>query len=387
MQKHLLDTFYLFFVVAIFNSVALVPSWAAENSTKLLPKQATLEVTYDAGTDLLSIQAHGVALGKVIQKITKKTNLNVKSLKEDLLKEPVSLEVTKLSVEHSMKKLLQGFNSVFLYSPVPATKQISQPHQLVRVFLLSKKENVQSSALTKLQGTGHQKKASRKGGELIRAIVANKPLVAREIVHVLKMKGMEEEIKKAVVALIETMIASLLAGDAATGHTYYGTLGALKELAPARAVDPLVDLLQDRKAGTLVHSLAARALGEMGQESAVVPLMSVFHSPDSDVRNSAAFGLARIGGDTGLGFLLHVLRNGDIDLQQSAATALAFWGGSQARAVLKQVVAEGQLGKEAIPQNVMEEVISSKILDKPETMPASVNLPIHLNQNHNKIHS
>jgi len=148
MQKYLLDTFYLFFVSAIFNSVALVPSWAAENSTNRPPRQAILEVTYDAGTDLLSIQAHGVALRRVIQKITKKTNLTLKSLKEDLLEEPVSLEVTKLSVEHAMKKLLQGFNSVFLYSPAPATKQISDTYQLVRVFLLSKKENVQSTALS-----------------------------------------------------------------------------------------------------------------------------------------------------------------------------------------------------------------------------------------------
>ncbi len=88
------------------------------------------------------------------------------------------------------------------------------------------------------------------------------------------------------------------------------------------------------------------------------------------MRDSAAYGLARIGGDTGLGFLLQVLRNGDIDLQQSAATALAFWGGSQARAALKQVVAEGKLGKEAIPQNVIEEVISPKKIGKPGTMPA-----------------
>lgn len=135
-------------------------------------------------------------------------------------------------------------------------------------------------------------------------------------------------------------------------------------------VDPLVNLLQDQKAGTLVHALAARALGDMGQESAVGPLMSAFDSHDSDVRDAAAFGLARIGGDTGRGFLLQVLRNGELDLQQSAATALAFWGDRQARAALKQVVAEGQLGKGAIPQNVMEEVISPKILDKSGTMPA-----------------
>jgi len=99
-------------------------------------------------------------------------------------------------------------------------------------------------------------------------------------------------------------------------------------------------------------------------------LMSAFDSGDSDVRDSAAFGLARIGGDTGLGFLLRALRSGDIDVQQSAATALAFWGDGQARAALKQVVAEGQVAKEAIPQNVIEEVISPKILNKPRTSPA-----------------
>ena len=86
------------------------------------------------------------------------------------------------------------------------------------------------------------------------------------------------------------------------------------------------------------------------------------------MRDSATFGLARIGGDTGLGFLLRVLRSRDIDLQQSAATALAFWGDKQARAALKQVVAEGQLEKETTPQNVMEEIISPKTLDKPGTM-------------------
>ena len=43
MQKHLLDTFYIFFVVAVFYSVALAPSWATENSTKPLRKQATIK--------------------------------------------------------------------------------------------------------------------------------------------------------------------------------------------------------------------------------------------------------------------------------------------------------------------------------------------------------
>ena len=65
-----------------------------------------------------------------------------------------------------------------------------------------------------------------------------------------------------------------------------------------------------------------------------------------------------------------MLRSGDLTVQQSAATALAFWGDRQARAALKQVVPEGQLGKEAIPQNVIEEVISPKQIDKPGTMPA-----------------
>ncbi len=355
------------FITAIFFSAAMAISWAAEETTELAPKQASLGVTYDQEYNLLSIQDHGVLLGRVIKEIDKKTDLTVKSLKENLLEAQISLDLERLSLEQAMKKLLQGINTAFYYSPAPAEKRIPATSHLVKVLLLSKKGSMPAdttptreapSSETQLGVT--QMQTPSKGVELIRAIAANKQDLARDIVKALGEKGTKKEIEEAVDALLDAMLSKVHADDSRVERAYFETIAALRELAPERAVNPLVDLLQNEENETRVRILAASGLGEVGQESAVGPLMWAFDGNDPLVREFAATSLAQIGGQRGVDFLVEALSTGDINFQQTAVIALGLQGNDQAKAALRQAIADGQVAQQAIPKDVAEELARRK---------------------------
>lgn len=67
---------------------------------------------------------------------------------------------------------------------------------------------------------------------------------------------------------------------------------ALGELGDSSAIEPLIDALDDRK---LVKDVIAKALGEIGQPQAVEPLLDLLGDESWEVRGTAAKSLGKIG--------------------------------------------------------------------------------------------
>lgn len=66
---------------------------------------------------------------------------------------------------------------------------------------------------------------------------------------------------------------------------------ALEEIGDAMAVEPLINVLNDKNEDGLVRSSAVSALGEIRDKRAVKPLMDAFHGEDNHIRVMAAYAL------------------------------------------------------------------------------------------------
>ena len=69
----------------------------------------------------------------------------------------------------------------------------------------------------------------------------------------------------------------------------------LGQFEDARAVEPLLDVLQDQEEDRTVRESVAIALGQLGDKRAVEPLIAVLKDTGDSVRSSAAFALGQLG--------------------------------------------------------------------------------------------
>jgi HEAT repeat protein len=96
--------------------------------------------------------------------------------------------------------------------------------------------------------------------------------------------------------------------------------GALGDIGDARALDPLVAVLQDPD--PLVRAVAASALGRIGDARALDPLVAVLQDPDPSVRQAAVHALGKMGDARAVKPLTKVLKDHSHEVQQSAVEAL-----------------------------------------------------------------
>lgn len=345
-----------FSFAAVLNLSMPALTLAADQPTAPAPNPSELKVEYDRMADLVSIRTRQAPLGEVLEEISKEVGLTIVPANKELLKEPIPVDIEHASLELTLQRLLEGFNSVFLYASVTDTHSRTITPRLSKILLLSKKGAGPSKAQTRKDEPRTGKKsgidaapAASRTAELIRAIVEAKPPEIKGIVEALKALGKEEREN-----VVEILLEALNDKDSPAVST---AIAVLKELAPDRAVDPLLDLLQDKDADARVRVLAASGLGEIGGVKVVEPLVSAFHDSDPGVRQAAANGLARIGGERGVGALLQVFSGGPSDLHQTAAMAIASQGDDQAKASLAQAIANGQVPAGAIPKDVTDVLV------------------------------
>src|SRR5262245_14561394 len=82
----------------MFSSAAMVvPGVAAERLPTPAPKPSMVEVAYDRGTGLISIQAHDTPLDAVLQELSQKGPFRIDALPKDLLNERITVELRHLS--------------------------------------------------------------------------------------------------------------------------------------------------------------------------------------------------------------------------------------------------------------------------------------------------
>jgi HEAT repeat protein len=287
----------------MFFSALVVPGVAAERLPTPAPNPSTVEVAYDRGTGLISIQAHDTPLDAVLQELSKKVPFRIDSLQKELLNERITVELRHLSPEQALRKLLERFNAIFLYS--------SATDPRIRVMLLSRKATAPLEASTE-------------------------PATAPESAH-------------AVQALLETLRDTDIPARA-------DTIAALTQDAPETAVGVLADWVQadDQQ----LRVFAAAWLGEVGGDRAIAPLSAALAGDDPLTRQIAANSLAHIGGDRAKQILIAAYRKRGNELKQAVATAIAVHGDDLSQATLASLLTGGQAPRGQTAQEVIVESLS-----------------------------
>lgn len=91
----------------------------------------------------------------------------------------------------------------------------------------------------------------------------------------------------------------------------------LGDIGDARAVQPLISILNDEEAGIR----AADALAQIGKPS-VESIIVAMKSENPIARRNAAIALGKIGDNRGVNSLIHALRDNDLIVRRNAAQAL-----------------------------------------------------------------
>lgn len=101
----------------------------------------------------------------------------------------------------------------------------------------------------------------------------------------------------------------------------------LGQAGDSRAIEPLIDTLQDEHVG--VRGAAANALGNIGDISAVPYLKPLLKQGNRQLVVWAAFALTRLGHDH-FEFISEALRSNDVDVRRSAILAMQQLGDQRA---------------------------------------------------------
>jgi len=302
--------------------------------------QGSLAVVYDRQNDVLSVEAHEVSLGRVLHEVSSKTSVTIDSQNKELLRERVSVAIQRLPLERALSQLLAGYNSASSYASAPPeqVKASSSNLRVDKVLVLSKKQAASGDEALAATGPGSRPATGHHAG--LGAPAQSRSADAASTVRALKESGVSGDRDRAVADLLGLVAAR----DAAARQE---AMMALTDLAPERAVQPLMDILQDRSEDPQSRMRAAALLGQIGDPKAVDVLIRVFGDGERNVQQAAAGGLARIGGDRSVQFLLRVFSTNDRQLHQTVATALAFHGDDHAKAALAQAISQSQ-----VPANV-----------------------------------
>jgi len=112
------------------------------------------------------------------------------------------------------------------------------------------------------------------------------------------------------------------------GKDPVAVIRALGQLGDERAVDPLIAALGESDSG--VRMAAAQALGQLGGKRAVETLLVALRDSDSDVRMAAVQALGQLGDERAVGPLIAILRDSDLGVCVAAAQVLGQLGDKRA---------------------------------------------------------
>ena len=164
------------------------------------------------------------------------------------------------------------------------------------------------------------------------------------------MGDKDAEIEEKFESLIQALRRKRLFG----ARTKWDTAKELGEMGDARAIEPLIDALEDRH--ILVRVEAAKALGKIGDTRAVEPLIEVLQS----LAGPASEALGRIGDPMAVEPLIEILRHPQPLIQVSAAEALGEIGDARALDPLAQVIVDGKPNVREAAEIAIKKIESNK---------------------------
>ena len=313
MRKTLWCRYYAVSLALIFSCAMVVSGVAAEHPTAPAAKSSTLEVAYNHETKLFTIHARQTPLDEVLQEISKTVHLTIDSLQEELLRERISVETESLPLEQALKKLLEGFNSVVLYSSATDIHLQTSTPRLVKVFLLSKKADVSADVSVEAYTTKEESITERQLGidpnpiasQRVPAISVNTTL-SNLVGLIVNLREEGEEIE-----LTEMLLPRVRDPDPEIQRLALTSLIASPD---PRVTQILADLVHnDSDLGT--RHMAAYGLAQRGDVEGLVALSQALNDPDPVVRSMFLHVLGTIGERAlpGLAMAVH-----DADPQVSA---------------------------------------------------------------------
>ena len=343
----LLHAYRVFYLAAVLCAATAVPNAASQSEIPSSKKPVSLSVHYERSTDRIAVNASRAPLAKVFELVGKQVPIALEAADEELLQSEISTDIPLQPVEEALRALLSDFNTLLFYTEVTDPNTQTAVPMLAAIKVVSKKpEGAGSSGLTVWRAPEEQTHSDPKPNDSI----ATKYDLAK-LFQALKQPSSEKEKQR----IIESLIGLLPETAAERDHQAFADiLTNLKEHAPDQAVVPLVGLLRQTEENRVFRAMAAMALGEVGNDYAVEPLIGAFHDSDPLVQANAAMGLARLRNERGLQTLLNVFNGDNQSLQQSVATTLAVSGNPQARQALNKLIAAGKLAAETVPPDTTD---------------------------------
>lgn len=128
--------------------------------------------------------------------------------------------------------------------------------------------------------------------------------------------------------------------------------GAIAKFGPA-VVEPLAAILADPDPD--VRIVAAGVLGDIGEASAVEPLIGALHDRNDDVRGAAAGALFRMG-DAAIDPLIGATKDSDRNVRLYAAGALKYIGDPRAIDALQELARGGDAEERSVAEDAIEKI-------------------------------
>ncbi|MFN6531371.1 HEAT repeat domain-containing protein [Nostoc sp. ChiSLP03a] len=135
---------------------------------------------------------------------------------------------------------------------------------------------------------------------------------------------------------------------------------ALGKIGNEAAVSALIKALQHKDSG--VCESAADALGKIGNEAAVSPLIKALQHKDSFVRWRAVDALGKIGNEAAVSALIKALQHEDSDVRGSAADALGKIANKAAVSPLIKVLQHKDFNGHKSAADTLKEIAGSEVL-------------------------
>jgi len=153
---------------------------------------------------------------------------------------------------------------------------------------------------------------------------------------------------------IESLIQSLRSKKLFKTQTPWDTAKALGELGDARAVEPLIEALENKQ--ILVRMEAAKALGKIGNTRAVEPLIEALQS----LPGTASEALARIGDPRAVEPIIEMLRHAHPLARVKVAEALGEIGDERALEPLAQALVDEKPNVREAAEDAIEKIKSKQ---------------------------
>ena len=262
--------FYLFFFLSVPNSGLCTSGDYSSDETAFVAR---------VKNNLLSVKANNVPLNKIMTQIANQTSIKVTL--HGSTEDSLSVDFSDLPLEKGLRRLTRSYNTIFIYASGNGEKP-----DINEVIVFDKTDG--SLAKTLRPRASVPQKPRKASSKDLKTSPANS-----------KIKGLRDK-------------------DPAVGKN---ALETAAEAEKKRDIIRLGKVLVADKNNEEKAS-AAKRLGDLEDERALVPLIQALRDTDAHVQESAADALCRIGGDNVIRALEGCLSGKDEELRKIAVEAL-----------------------------------------------------------------